>query len=115
MDEEEAAGKTGCLSETQRKPEGEGAQAIFFNCNCGENEQQYFVSEMIFNHMPLSEILHQYGSPTETEIQGSSSYSENHNGKTKVCTISHCLYKRKNLLVLRKRKICSIVGNNMGN
>lgn len=57
MDEEETAGKAGCLSETQRKPEGEGAQALFFNCNCGENHQQCFMSEfLIFNHRPLSEI-----------------------------------------------------------
>lgn len=50
MDEEEAAGKTGCLSETQGKPEGEGAQALFYSRNCGENEHQYFMSEFIFNH-----------------------------------------------------------------
>lgn len=50
MDEEETAGKTGCLSETQGKPEGEGAQALFYSCNCGENEHQYFMSEFIVNH-----------------------------------------------------------------
>lgn len=50
MDEEETAGKIGCLSETQGKPKGEGAQALFYSSNCGENESQCFKSEFIFNH-----------------------------------------------------------------
>lgn len=114
VDEEETAGKTGWLSETQRKPEGEGAQALFFNCNCGENNQQHFMSELIFIHESLLEILHHYCSSTETKIQESSSYSENNSGKTKVCTISHCLYKRTKRIILKNNiyihiYICSIV------
>lgn len=99
MDEDETAGKTGCLSETQRRSEGEGAQALFFNCNCGENDQQHFVSELIFNHTALSEILYLYRSSTETKIQESSSYSENKSGKTKVCQLpSVCTTNRTFLL-----------------
>lgn len=57
VDEEETAGKTGCLSETQGKPEGEGAQALFYSCNCGESDHQYFMSEFIFNHFQKNSLF----------------------------------------------------------
>lgn len=91
MDEEETAGKTGCLSETQGKPEAEGEQALFYSCNCGESDHQYFMSEFIFNHFQK----HSFFPSTEAKNQESSSYSENESGKRDVCAISYCLYRRK--------------------
>lgn len=90
MDEEETAGKTGCLSETEGKPEGEGAQALFYSSNCGESERQCFKSEFIFNHFKK----YSFFSSTEAKNQESSGYSENESGKRDVCIISYCLYKR---------------------